>query len=183
MRIADYLGPASGEAVMCLSADSFKTISECAAEGIVIAYEFSDSCVFPNRRAGRLSGYDVEELLRIPPATFLPEAQEPKFQVEGSASLHTDLNEKGVETELIRKDGDIWPVDACVSTLCWQGRPANIILFSEAPCRKKNQNSRPSAASRPLTAAGSTPTVWRRLAECWRKSRPSSTATRPTLSG
>jgi PAS domain S-box-containing protein len=137
MRIADYLGPASGEAVMCLSADSFKTISECAAEGIVIAYEFSDSCVFPNRRAGRLSGYDVEELLRIPPATFLPEAQEPKFQVEGSASLHTDLNEKGVETELIRKDGDIWPVDACVSTLCWQGRPANIILFSEAPCRKK----------------------------------------------
>jgi PAS domain-containing protein/DNA-binding CsgD family transcriptional regulator len=149
MRLAEYRGPISGEEMMCLSVDSFKTIIEGVAEGIVIAYEFSEPCVFANRRAGRLSGYGVQELLRIAPARFLLEVQEPKFQLNAHASQHTDWKEKGVETELIRKDGDIWPADVWVSTLCWQGRPVKIILFSEAPCRGIKSES-PAAGDEPV---------------------------------
>jgi PAS domain S-box-containing protein len=136
LRIADSAMPASSEEAMCLSEDSFKAIVDGAAEGIVIAYGFADSCVFANRRAGQLSGYDVEELLQIAPARFLLEAQQPQLEPDANRRLHVELNEDGAETELIRKDGDIWPIDACASKLCWQGRPAKMIVFREAPCRK-----------------------------------------------
>ena len=137
MRIADSAMPASSEETMCLSEDSFKAIVDGATEGIVIAYGFADSCVFANRRAGQLSGYDVEELLQIAPARFLLDAQPPHFEQDANRRLHVELNEGGAETELIRKDGDIWPIDACASTLCWQGRSAKMIVFREAPCRRQ----------------------------------------------
>jgi PAS domain S-box-containing protein len=143
MRLADSAMPASSEDAMCLSEDSFKAIVDGAAEGIVIAYGFADACVFANRRAGQLSGYDVEELLQIAPARFLLEANQPQFEQDANRRLPVELNEAGVETELIRKDGDIWPIDVCASTLCWQGRPAKMIVFREAPCRKKNLEFQP----------------------------------------
>jgi PAS domain-containing protein len=102
MRIADSAMPASSEEAMCLSEDSFKAIVDGAAEGIVIAYGFADSCVFANRRAGQLSVYDVEGLLQIAPARFLLEAQQPQFEPDANRRLHVELNEGGAETELIR---------------------------------------------------------------------------------
>lgn len=146
MRISDSTAPALGDESLCLSEESFRTIIENAGEGVVIAYELSDSCIFANRRASQLSGYEVDELLQIAPARFVLDAQQHNFQSDTlKRRLCGEISAERFETELLRKDGDIWPIDVYASSAAWQGRTAAIIVFREAPCRNKIRKS-PSGA-------------------------------------
>jgi PAS domain S-box-containing protein len=119
------------------SEDGFRSVAENAPEGILITYGFEEPYLFANRCASNLSGYSIEELLRIGPAHLVPPDEYPRIKQRMELRLAGQSVQEIYETMLLRKDGRVTPIEVTGSRITWQGRPAVLILVRDISGHKQ----------------------------------------------
>ncbi len=113
------------------SEDGFRSVAENAPGGILVTQGFDGPYFFANRRASKLSGYSVKELLQIGPAWLVPADEYPRIKQRIEVRLTGQNAEETFETTLIRKDGQRIPVEVAGSRVIWHNLPASLILFKD----------------------------------------------------
>ncbi|MHA1169045.1 MAG: PAS domain S-box protein, partial [Candidatus Hodarchaeales archaeon] len=124
------------ESELVKSEQNFRALSECANDGILIAWG-DGFHVYANKRAAEITGYDVSELVKTNISDLLaPEEAEVVFERfkkriagENAPNLY--------ETIILNKNGNRVPIEITVAKTTWQGEPANIVILRDITERKK----------------------------------------------
>lgn len=112
------------------SEENFRTIAENANEGILIAAD-EGIHVYANQMAAEITGYTIEELLKmnITDLAYLDEIN--KLMERYKARIAGKTIQPKYETKIVRKDEDIILVEITAAKTVWKGQQAVMILFSD----------------------------------------------------
>jgi PAS domain S-box-containing protein len=113
------------------SEDGFRSIAENAPEGIFIAPGFDGPFLYANRCASDLTGYAIDELLQIGPAQLSPPDEYPRIKQRMEQRLRGEKVRETYRTNLLRKDGQVMPVEVTGSRALWRGRPAVLTMMKD----------------------------------------------------
>jgi PAS domain S-box-containing protein len=113
------------------SEEGFRSIAENAPEGIFIALEFDGPFLYANRCACELTGYSIDELLQIGPAKLVPSDEYPRIKQRMEQRLRGEKVQETYRTSLLRKDGQVTPVEVTGSRAVWRGRPAVLTMMRD----------------------------------------------------
>jgi PAS domain S-box-containing protein len=106
-------------------------VTENTPEAILVTQGFDGPYIFANRHASELSGYSVDELLRIGPTRLVPADEYARIKQRMELRLAGQCAEEVYETTLMRKDGRVIPIEVAGSTVTWQGHTAVLIMFKD----------------------------------------------------
>ncbi len=124
------------EEALLESEQNFKAMAENANDGIFIAAD-GGVHVYANSRAAEITGYTVSELLKktikdlAHPDDFETIMKRYKTIVEGKPFA------RQYETRVVRKDGEVVPLEAASAKTVWRGKPADIVIFRDITERKR----------------------------------------------
>ncbi|MBE9533992.1 MAG: PAS domain S-box protein [Proteobacteria bacterium] len=124
------------EEALLESEQNFKAMAENANDGIFIAAD-EGFHVYANSRAAEITGYTVSELLKktikdlAHPDDFETIMKRYKTIVEGKPFA------RQYETRVVRKDGEVVPLEAASARTVWRGKPADIVIFRDITERKR----------------------------------------------
>ncbi len=124
------------EEALLESEQNFKAMAENANDGIFIAAD-EGVHVYANSRAAEITGYTVSELLKktikdlAHPDDFETIMKRYKTIVEGKPFA------RQYETRVVRKDGEVVPLEAASAKTVWRGKPADIVIFRDITERKR----------------------------------------------
>lgn len=122
------------------SEENFRAIAENANEGVIIASE-KGKHVYANQMAAEISGYTIEELLKTTMADLAHPDEFNKHIDRHKTFIEGGTVSPSFETRLVRKDGDIVPVEFTAAKTIWKGKPAALALFHNISDRKKTENA------------------------------------------
>jgi PAS domain S-box-containing protein len=111
--------------------EGFRSIAENAPEGIFIAPGFDGPFLYANRCASELTGYSVDELRQIGPAQLVPLDDYPRIKQRMEQRLRGEKVQETYRTNLLRKDGQVTPVEVTGSRAVWRGRPAILTMMRD----------------------------------------------------
>ena len=111
--------------------EGFRSIAENAPEGIFIAPGFDGPFLYANRCACELTGYSIDELLQIGPAQLVPLDESPRIEQRMEQRLSGEKVQETYRTNLLRKDGQVTPVEVTGSRAVWRGRPAVLTMMRD----------------------------------------------------
>jgi PAS domain S-box-containing protein len=111
--------------------DGFRSIAENAPEGIFIAPGFDGPFLYANRCASELTGYSIDELLQVGPAQLVPLDEYPRIKQRMEQRLSGEKVPETYRTNLLRKDGQVMPVEVTGERIMWQGRPAVLTMMRD----------------------------------------------------
>jgi PAS domain S-box-containing protein len=114
----------STQAELQQNEEGFRSIAENAPEGIFIAPGFDGPFLYANRCASELTGYAIDELRQIGPAQLVPLDDYPRIKQRMEQRLRGEKVQETYRTNLLRKDGQVTPVEVTGSRVVWRGRPA-----------------------------------------------------------
>jgi PAS domain S-box-containing protein len=109
----------------------FRSIAESAPEGIFISPGFDGPFLYANHCACELTGYPIDELRRIGPAQLVPSDEYPRIKQRMEQRLSGEKVEETYRTNLLRKDGQVTPVEVTGSRAVWRGRPAVLTMMRD----------------------------------------------------
>ena len=109
----------------------FRSIAESAPEGIFISPGFDGPFLYANGCACELTGYSIDELRRIGPAQLVPSDEYPRIKQHMEQRLSGEKVQETYRTNLVRKDGQVTPVEVTGSRAVWRGRPAVLTMMRD----------------------------------------------------
>ena len=78
-----------------------------------------------------MTGYSIDELLRIGPAQLVPLDEYPRIKQRMEQRLSGEKVQETYRTKLLRKDGQVTPVEVTGSRAVWRGRPAVLTMMRD----------------------------------------------------
>jgi PAS domain S-box-containing protein len=135
---------------------NFKAVAEKANDGILIAVD-EGVHVYANSRAAEITGYTVSELLKTTigdlahPDDFQKIMQRYKTIVEGKPFA------RHYETRIVRKDGEVVPLEVASAKTIWRGKSADIVIFRDITERKRTDDALQTSEALFRTAIESLP--------------------------
>lgn len=129
------------QAVIQGSEEDFRRLAENAHDGIVLANGNDAKPVFANQRLLDMLGCGLDEFLASPAATFLSPPRHQESMNKYRNTLNGSLQPHQYESELIRQDGTILPVEFSVAKTLWQGQPALLGIIRDITERKQTEQA------------------------------------------
>lgn len=117
--------------------DGFRSVTENAPEGIIVAQGFDVPCRYVNRRACELSGYTLPELMDIQPSQLLEPGECARIEQHLEMQSRDKNNPEAFETTLLCKGGQVLPIEITGSPVVWQGTASVLIKFRDITRNKK----------------------------------------------
>jgi PAS domain S-box-containing protein len=118
------------------SEESFRAVTEKANDGIIIASS-DGTHLYANRRASEITGYSVEELLKIGMRGLTHPDEIPKLSEILKKRLSGEEVPSHYETKIIRKDGKTLEVEISGARIFWHGQVASVVIIRDISERKK----------------------------------------------
>ncbi|MBI5679887.1 MAG: PAS domain S-box protein [Methanobacterium sp.] len=131
------------------SEENFKALAENANEGIIIATG-EGIHVYANQMAAEITGYTIEELLKTSMADLAHHEEINKHMGRYESFIKGETISPTSETSLVRKEGDVIPVEFTAAKTVWKGQPAVIALFRDISKRKKDEKEFQRAVEKEL---------------------------------
>ena len=124
------------QAALRESENNFRAIAENANDGILAATG-EGSYVYANSRAGEITEYSLDELKNMSYKDLIhPDQLDRVGQIYRNRIAGNPVPDC-YETEMIKKSGDIIPVEVTGSTTVWHGQPAVMIIIRDIGTRKQ----------------------------------------------
>jgi PAS domain S-box-containing protein len=122
------------------SIENFRALAENASDGILITIGEEGKYIYANKRAGEITGYTVDELLKMGIRDLL-QADEAPIVLERHRKRIAGLNIiKTHEITLINKEGTKVQIEVSPARTIWQKEPVNMIIFRDITERKRIEN-------------------------------------------
>lgn len=118
------------------SEESFKAVTENANDGIVIAAS-DGTHLYANKRASEITGYGIEELLKIGMKGLAHPDEIPKLSERLKKRIAGEEIPRQYETAIVHKEGKVVPVEITASRGFWYGQVADIVIFHDITERKR----------------------------------------------
>jgi len=118
------------------SEENFRKLAENANDGIVISAG-EGKHVFANKRASEITGYTVDELLKIGYQELGHPDEQKKLDQRYKARIAGKKVPNNYETAIVRKDGGAVPLEITASKTTWHGNPADIVIMRDISKRKQ----------------------------------------------
>lgn len=131
LLVSDITACVCVEEALRRSEESFRAIAENAKDGILIARHLERPCMYANARVSQLSGYRIDELLRMSPARMVHAREVHNVRQRLERRLEGQEESECCETALVRKDGTAVYVEVYASKIPWQGRAAVLIMLRD----------------------------------------------------
>ncbi len=138
------------------SEQNFRAVADNANDGILIAAD-EGIHVYANKRAAKITGYSVSELLKTTikdlahPDDFEKIVERYKTIVAGKPFP------RQYETRVITKGGKAVSVEVASARTLWRGKPADIVIFRDITERKRAEAALRESEARLRTAIESLP--------------------------
>lgn len=116
--------------------DSFETLAQNANDGILISAE-GGRYVYANRRATRITGYTIRELLGMTIEDLAHPDEVAVLQERYERRLQGKRVPAQYETRFIRKDGAELFIEITGSRTRWRGSTVDLIIFRNITRRKR----------------------------------------------
>jgi two-component system, sensor histidine kinase and response regulator len=129
---------AAEEIALIRSTDLYREVVENVSEAIVIVQD--DRLVYGNPRAVEISGYTLEELLRIPFTSIVHQedlaevAERYQHRMSGDSA-----QERTSQFRIARRDGQRLWVESSAVRIDWEGRPAMLAFLSDQTERRRQE--------------------------------------------
>ncbi len=118
------------------SENNFKALAENANDGIVIAGGKNGIHQYVNQRFCNIIGYSKAELMKIGFKELTPSNRTNEMGEKYQRSLSGKILPLNYETELLRKDGKIVPIEITGGQTIWRGKQAAIVIVRDITERK-----------------------------------------------
>ncbi len=124
------------ETAMRESEENFRALAENAGEGISILAK-DGSHVYANKKAAEITGYTVEELLKVRVPDLIYPGERHKVMETFRKRIKGEPVPNRHETAIINKDGKRVPVEVSGARTMWHGEPADIVFSRDITERKQ----------------------------------------------
>lgn len=115
---------------------TFRAIAEQSSDGILIVTPAGD-CVYVNNGAAEITGYGVEELLRMSLFDLVHPEEQAKIRERSRKRRDGKHLPRQHESVFVRKDGKAIPVEMVEVKTLWYGEPTVQIMFRDIAERKR----------------------------------------------
>jgi PAS domain S-box-containing protein len=128
------------EGLLHESEETFRALAENANDGILVAVG-TGVHVFANRRAAEITGYSVDELVKLHirdlsnPDEFTRRVQERYNKILAGEPVETQY-----ETLIVSKDGKNVPIEVTSAKTDWKGQSADLVLIRDISARKQAED-------------------------------------------
>ncbi|HTX92856.1 MAG TPA: PAS domain S-box protein [Anaerolineales bacterium] len=129
------------EAALQESETNFRALAENAGEGILIAVA-GGAHLFANEAMAAISGYSVDELLRLKAQDLADPDETAKVMNRLKLRLAGEAIPQHYETGIVAKDGRKVPVQINSGKTVWKGQPADIVFVQDITERKLEESAR-----------------------------------------
>ncbi|MBS3917807.1 MAG: PAS domain S-box protein [Deltaproteobacteria bacterium] len=118
------------------SEESFKAVTENANDGIVVAAS-DGTHLYANKRASEITGYGIEELLKIGMKDLAHPDEIPKLSERLKKRIAGEEVARQYETAIVHKEGTAVSIEITGAKGFWHGRVADIVVFRDITERKR----------------------------------------------
>ncbi|MCX5829947.1 MAG: PAS domain S-box protein [Deltaproteobacteria bacterium] len=122
------------------SEESFRAVAENAHDGLIIGLSMGTH-IYANKRSSEITGYSVEELLKI----TMKELAHPDEILKLSEMLKKRLEGEEIprqyETALVHKEGKTVPIELTGTKTFWHGQVADMVIFRDISERKRAEET------------------------------------------
>ena len=122
------------------SEEKFRALAENANEGILIAQEHGEH-VYANKRAAKITGYSVSELLKTKMKDLAHPDEFEKIKERYCTIISGKPFKRTYETKLIRKNGKEIPIEVASARTKWEGKSADIVILRDITDRIKAEEA------------------------------------------
>lgn len=136
VTLLDVTDRKQAEEALRESEANFSALAENANDAILIAVN-DRSHEYANRRAGELTGFTIQELRKTGSNRLTQPGETEKLKAVRNRSRSLTASRHQYETQLIRKDKTLVPVEVSVSKTVWHGKSADLVLVRDITERKK----------------------------------------------
>ncbi len=124
------------EAALYESEESFRAVAENASDGILISTG-EGVHVYANTRAAVITGYSVEELLKMGIRDLVHPDEVGVIMERYRRRLAGKAVPSRYETSIVRKGGTRIPVEVAAAKSVWHGQVANLVVLRDISERKR----------------------------------------------
>ena len=117
------------------SEQNFKAVAENAYDGLIIALK-TGSHIYANKRASEITGYSIEELLKIKMQELAHPDEIPKLSEILKKRMAGEELPRQYETAILHKEGKSVPIELTAARTFWHGQVADIVIFRDITERK-----------------------------------------------
>ena len=110
--------------------ETFRALFDNAHDAIVVGVGEGEH-VYANGRASEITGYSREELLHLGMRGLADPEELGKLRARLEKRLEGDREPSHYETAILRKDGDVVPIELTSVKAIWEGEPAVVVIFRE----------------------------------------------------
>jgi PAS domain S-box-containing protein len=118
------------------SENNFRAIAENANDGILIATG-EGTYVYANRRAGEMTGYNIDELMTKSFKNLVPRNQMQRISQIYKNRIAGKPVPSNYETMIVKKSGRIIPIEVTGSKTLWRGEAGVMIIIRDISLRKR----------------------------------------------
>ncbi|MDY7075516.1 MAG: PAS domain S-box protein [Chloroflexota bacterium] len=115
---------------------NFRAVAENANDGILIVTGKGQH-LYANKRVTEISGYSVAELLNMDIRDLAHPDEIGKLTARLQKRLAGEYVPRQYETALVRKDGEIVPVEITGAQTVWQSQPTDLVVVRDITARKQ----------------------------------------------
>jgi PAS domain S-box-containing protein len=123
------------------SGGNFRALAENANDGILIAAGEEGVNVYANKRAAEITGYSVSELLKIGLHELVASDEVEEVSERYKKRLMGEEVTPQYEASLVKKSGEIFPVELSSARTVWEGQSASIVIIRDIAERKKAEDA------------------------------------------
>ncbi len=134
------------EAALRESEENFKAVAENALDGIIVINP-DGKIVYANRRISEISGYPMEELLKIGIHELAHPTERDRLLGFTRERLTGGRAPHRYESMGVRKDGRVVPLEVASTRTSWQGKPASLAIMRDITEQKQIEEVRRQLAS------------------------------------
>ncbi|MBN1824817.1 MAG: PAS domain S-box protein [Candidatus Eisenbacteria bacterium] len=116
----------------------FRTLADHANDGIIISLK-GGKHVYANPRMEQISGYSIEELLRLNLFDLAHPDERDRLRANNERRLSGESVETGYETAIRHKSGRKIVVEITPSRTEWGGHPANLVIVRDVSVRIRTE--------------------------------------------
>jgi len=119
--------------------ENFRLLAENANDGILIGIR-DGFHVYANPRVAEMTGYSIQELTRTTINDLAHPEEVEKIKARFWKRIQGKTIPRQYETRILRKNGDVLPVEITASRTLWVGEPAVLVILRDVSRRKRTED-------------------------------------------